>query len=115
MWDVTTGKLVYSFTAFDSIDYLVQLPSGYYQSTTGLAKMLHYVTKDIKSISFEQLDVKYNRPDMVLEAIGNPDTALINSYRNAYYKRIKKLGIDTTAFRDGYSVPEADFVNRDDI
>ncbi|HSN61736.1 MAG TPA: caspase family protein, partial [Ferruginibacter sp.] len=30
-------------------------------------------------------------------------------------KRIKKLGIDTTAFRDGYSVPEADFVNRDAI
>ena len=28
---------------------------------------------------------------------------------------IKKLGIDTTAFRDGYSVPEADFTNRDVI
>ena len=52
---------------------------------------------------------------MVLEAIGNPDTALINTYRNAYYKRIKKLGIDTTSFRDGYSVPEADFVNRDEL
>ena len=69
----------------------------------------------MKSISFEQLDVKYNRPDLVLEAIGNPDTALINTYRNAYFKRIKKLGIDTTSFRDGYSVPEADFVNRDDV
>jgi hypothetical protein len=66
-------------------------------------------------ISFEQLDVKYNRPDLVLKAIGNMDTALINTYRNAYFKRIKKLGIDTTSFRDGYSVPEADFVNRNEI
>jgi Caspase domain len=51
----------------------------------------------------------------VLEAIGNTDTALIKSYRKAYEKRIKKLGIDTTSFRDGYSVPEADFTNRDAI
>jgi hypothetical protein len=51
----------------------------------------------------------------VLAAIGCPDTALISSYRNIYYKRIKKLGVDTTAFRNGYSVPEADLVNRDSI
>jgi hypothetical protein len=59
--------------------------------------------------------VKYNRPDKVLEAIGNTDTTLIKSYRKAWEKRIKKLGIDTTSFRDGYSVPEADFTNRDAI
>jgi hypothetical protein len=44
-----------------------------------------------------------------------PDTALINSYRNVYYKRIRRLNIDTSSFRDGYSVPETDFVNRDSI
>ena len=108
-------QLLYSAVAIDSIDYFTQIPSGYYQTTTAGAKLLHYVTKDLKIISFEQLDVKYNRPDKVLEAIGNTDTALIKSYRKAYEKRIKKLGIDTTAFRDGYSVPEADFVNRDNI
>ncbi|HLO37177.1 MAG TPA: hypothetical protein VK173_01670, partial [Lacibacter sp.] len=50
-----------------------------------------------------------------MEAIGNKDTVLINSYKRAYYKRIKKLGIDTTQFNDGYSVPETDFQNRDAI
>ncbi len=99
----------------NTIDYVVQIPTGYYKSTSNAAKLLHYVTKDLKIISFEQLDVKYNRPDKVLEAIGNTDTVLIKSYRKAWEKRINKLGIDTTAFRDGYSVPEADFTNRDDI
>jgi len=109
------GKLIYTFYNFNSADYFSKIPSGYYQSSTNAAKLLHYVTKDLKVISFEQLDLKYNRPDKVLEAIGNTDTALIKSYRKAWEKRIKKLGIDTMAFRDGYSVPEADFVNRDAV
>jgi WD40 repeat protein len=105
----------YSLYAIDSSNYLVQLPAGYYQTTSSSARLLHYVSKDLKIITFEQLDVKYNRPDKVLEAIGNTDTGLIKSYRKAYEKRIKKLGIDTASFRDGYSVPEADFINRDNI
>ena len=115
VWDARSGKLNYTFFSVDQTDYFAQIPSGFYQSTTGASKLLHYVTRDLKVISFEQLDVKYNRPDKVLEAIGNTDTALIKSYRKAWEKRIKKLGIDTTAFRDGYSVPEADFTNRDAI
>lgn len=115
LWNAFTGKLISSFFAIDKSDYFVQIPSGFYQTTPEAAKLLHYVTKDLKVITFEQLDVKYNRPDKVLEAIGNTDTALIKSYRKAWEKRIKKLGIDTTAFRDGYSVPECDFIDRDNI
>ena len=115
LYDMFKHEFVFSFFAVDIADYMLQTPSGYYQSSSGAARQLHYVTNDLKVISFEQLDVKYNRPDLVLQAMGNPDTALINTYRNAYYKRIKKLGIDTTSFRDGYSVPEADFVKREEI
>jgi hypothetical protein len=65
------------------------------------------------------LDVKYNRPDKVLTVLGNafgsPDTALINSYYRAWQKRVKKLAVDTTSFQEGFSVPESDFKNRDNI
>ncbi len=106
---------VYQTVPFKANEYITIIPAGFYKGSQSAAKQLHYVTKDLKIISFEQLDVKYNRPDKVLEAIGNTDTALINSYKRAYYKRIKKLDIDTTQFSDGYSVPEADFVNRDAV
>lgn len=115
IWNAVTGEEILMFVSLDSTESLVKLPSGYYQCTPAAAKQLHYVTKDQKIISFDQLDVKYNRPDKILEAIGNTDTAFINSFKRAYYKRIKKLGIDTAQFRDGYSVPEADIVNREQI
>ncbi len=116
VWDASTQQIQYSiYILKNRMDYVVKLPSGYYKSSRQAAKYLHYVTNELKTIPFEQLDIKYNRPDKVLEAIGSTDTALIRSYRKAYEKRIKKLGVDTTAFRDGYSVPVADFVNRDNI
>lgn len=113
--DTASEKELYSFFNLDSSDYFVQSAAGYYLTTANAAKLLHYVTPDLKVISFEQLDVKYNRPDIILQTLGNTDTALLQSYRNAYYKRIKKLGIDTSAFNYGYSVPESDFANRDEI
>lgn len=77
-----------------------------------LNKLIGFSNNQLDHITFDQLDIKYNRPDKVLEAIGSTDTALIDSYRNAYYKRIKKLGVDTTSFKEGFSIPEADFKNR---
>ncbi len=115
IWDASSGKCIATFFSAGNTGYFAQIPSGYYQSTTNAAKLLHYVTNDLKVISFEQLDVKYNRPDLILEAMGNQDTILVKTYHKAWYKRIKKLGIDTTAFRDGYTVPEADFINREEI
>ncbi len=115
IFDIKKDKFISTIILFDSTDYINQLWNGYYQVTPNAAKLLNYLTNDSKLISFEQLDVKYNRPDIVLRAMGNKDSLLIASYYNAYIKRIKKLGIDTTAFRDDYNIPEADLSNKDGI
>jgi hypothetical protein len=114
-WDARSGKDLYTFLSIDSTGYFYFLPSGYYMTSPDAAKLLHYVTKDLKVITFEQLDVKYNRPDLVLPALGNTDTALINAYKKAYGKRIKKLGIDTASFGAGFGLPGADFSGRENI
>ncbi len=110
-WDVTTGRLLYTFFPVDSNSYITQIPSGYYSCSPGAAKLLHYI-KGLQVISFQQLDIRYNRPDKVLEYIRYPDTSLINAYRKAWQKRVVKTRVDTSYFRHSYSVPEADFYNR---
>lgn len=115
LFNIFSGSLLATYYSLDSNEYLITLPSGYYMASPFITKHTHFVTKDLKIISFDQLDVKYNRPDKVLEAVGSTDTTLIRSYRKAWEKRIKKLSIDTTAFRDGYTIPECDFANREAI
>jgi len=111
LWNAKTGKLVATFIAVGKDDFITMAADGYYQSSPNAAKLLYYVTKDLKTIAFDQLDLKYNRPDKILQLLGNKDTALIASYKNAYYKRVKKLGVDTASFTNEFSVPVFDFVN----
>ncbi len=118
IWNAENGQLYCTFFLVDSTDYFAQTPSGYYQCSRNGAKLIHYVNKDLKVITFEQLDVKYNRPDLVLSAIGCKDSSLINFYKELYNKRIKKLGFDITLFKlysNILNVPEVDFQNRDTI
>jgi WD40 repeat protein len=112
VWESSTAKHIYTFFPLDSNDYLIQIPSGYYLCTPGASKRLSYKLGE-QRISFDQLDIKYNRPDIVEaeigKAFGETDSLLIKSYKNAYQKRIRKLGIDTSLFSSSYSIPEGGF------
>ena len=82
--------------------------------------MLHYVTPSLKVIGFDQLDPVYNRPDIVLHSIGKyfsgADQELVARYREAWEKRIDRLGLDKEKLGKGeISVPNAEFVGAEDI
>ncbi|CAN5426184.1 hypothetical protein BH09BAC5_BH09BAC5_02380 [soil metagenome] len=106
VWNTKTYQTINTLIAIDNSDYMNLLPTGYYQCTSNAVKFFHYVTPEMKVISFEQLDVKYNRPDLFLKGIGNTNNELIESYHQAYLKRIHKLNIDTTSFNSKFSFPE---------
>lgn len=115
LWEIKSGKLICSQPILDEDLSFVNLPSGYYKANIEASKQLYYLDDQLNIISMDQLEVKFNRPDLVLKATGNKDTLLINSYYRAYQKRMKKLGIDTLAFQKGFSYPVANFTNKDAI
>jgi WD40 repeat protein len=98
---------------FQSLGGITILTSGYYMGNKEAVSKLHYL-KGLQPVGFEQLDILYNRPDKVLEFLGS-DAVVTNASKSAYYKRIKKLGIDSSALTNHYSVPVADFDNREAI
>lgn len=115
--DYRTGKIVLkavSLYANSKSGIALFAPNNYYMVPASNVSGLHYV-QDFNTYSFKQFDYRFNRPDKILQALESPDTALINSYKKAYEKRIKKLGIDTSSFTANYSVPLADFANRNQI
>jgi len=117
-WDSKTKTHLLRQFIFDSKEPLWLLPNGYYSGTKKAASKLYYI-KGLQTIGFEQLDVKYNRPDKVLEVLGDitgtKDTTMIKAYKKAWQKRTRKLDIDTTSFQQGFSIPESDFSNRETI
>ncbi|OHX64179.1 caspase family protein [Flammeovirga pacifica] len=115
IWDLLTGKQLIRQFIFDKEDVIWILPNGYYFASKGASSKLYYIN-GIESVGFEQLDIKFNRPDKVLAVLNQitnrEDSRLIDAYKKAWEKRVLKLGIDTASFDQGFSVPTSDFKNR---
>jgi WD40 repeat protein len=115
VWDIPSKKNLYDVYGLTYKSILYRNPSQFYFCPPDAARHLYYVTPDLKVITFEQLDIKYNRPDKVLQSMGSPDTSLIASYAQAWQKRIKKLGVDTSAFEKSLGLPSAEIFDRENI
>lgn len=115
LWNLSAASLVYTFFALGTEDYITLLPSRYYRSTPTASRMLYYLTNNLELVSFEQLDLKYNRPDLVLKATGSSDKQMIATFYEAYQKRIKRSGFDSLSLQNRLEAPEFEIVNRDDF
>src|SRR5690606_37210211 len=56
---------------------------------------------------FELFDLKLNRPDRVLASLGYAPADLVETYRRAYDRRVRKMGLDPNDLeRDAYDIPQ---------
>ncbi|MFN8258081.1 MAG: caspase family protein [Bacteroidales bacterium] len=87
---------------------------GYYFGSKEIAGFLRFAHKG-KSYAFEQFDLKFNRPDIILDRLGYADSSIINFYRKAYYKRLQKYGFDHKDLNSDRHTPEVHIANEDDL
>lgn len=103
-----------AFIALKNNDWIILTPDRYYFCNKGAAKELGY-NKNGKYYSFEQFDLKYNRPDIVLKKIGVTDTVLIDAYKKAYEKRLRKMGFTEDQLNDDLNLPDIKIKNQEYI
>jgi WD40 repeat protein len=99
--------------SIDSSNWIIINKQGYYKSSLNTPVLLHYISENGNVISFDQLDLKFNRPDIILKALASPRKELIEIYRKLYFARLEKNGLNSSIFNNDLDVPEADFVDRD--
>lgn len=99
-----------TFVPLDSCDWIMYASDGYYMASRKGAENIYF---DINSRQyfFDQFDLRYNRPDKILERTGAPRET-VEAYRAAYLKRIEKMGFDTAMFEKDwvYNVPQVKVV-----
>jgi len=110
LWNVENGQEIVTFIALNQTDFIVKSPDNYYFATKKAKEEIGFSTGE-KFYPFEQFDLEYNRPDIILERIGIADSSLINAYRKAYYKRLKKMNFDETMFSPDFHLPEIKIEN----
>jgi len=102
-YDPETGKERYTMVGKDD-NAIFKTPDNYYKVAKEGHELVSFrVGKD--AYPFEQFDAKFNRPDLVLEAMSSTDEGLIKLYKKAYEKRLKKLGLNESQLGDINNIP----------
>lgn len=96
IWDADDGSLVATLIALGDDDYVAVTPDGHYAATrAGLAAIVLRTATGMHP--FEQFDLQLNRPDLVLQRLGSASEVTITAYRDAYRRRLQRLGADPGA------------------
>lgn len=114
VWDVASGKEIVTMYALNSSDFIIKTPDYFYYATKNAKKEIGF-TFGIKFYPFEQFDLQYNRPDIVLARLGIASKELIKAYYQAYNKRLKKMGFSEDMFESDFHLPEVTILNVDKL
>lgn len=94
-------------------DFIIAYPDNYFMGTRNIFKYTWYAEGE-KIYQPEQFDLRYNRPDIVLERLGYADSTTLAAYKKLYENRLKKMGFNTKSLIKS-ELPEVRIVNQSDI
>jgi len=105
LWKIPACKLAATLIPIDSTDFIITTPDNYYMATKGALGDVAFRVGD-KAFPFEQFDLQFNRPDIVLNRIGLAPKELIDAYHKAYQKRLKRMKFSEDMFSNDFQLPE---------
>ncbi|RLD22134.1 MAG: hypothetical protein DRI71_07900, partial [Bacteroidetes bacterium] len=114
IWDIKTGEIILTLVAINKNEYFAFSPDNYYTSSKSSVDKLHFV-QGMKIYGFEQFDLKFNRPDIILSRLGFADLALIEAYHKAYLKRLNKMNFTEDMLKDDFHLPEIKIQNFEEM
>jgi WD40 repeat protein len=112
VWDRATGREIASLMALGSEDYVTVTPDQYYRASHSRMKGVAFRVKG-QLYPFEQFDLRLNRPDIVLARLGMASPAVVQSYRAAYERRLKKMGINEQRMGADFHLPKVELLTAD--
>ncbi len=114
IWETGTMKQLGTIVTISDYDFVISMNDGYYAAEKGALNMVAF-RKGATIYPFKQFDLKYNRPDLVVERLGYANPILVKMYKKAYEKRLRKLGFTEDMLNEDFHLPQARILNKDII
>jgi hypothetical protein len=105
LWDAASGRELCRLVNFLDGSWVAATPDQYYMASKAALPGVAF-SKGDRSFPFEQFDLKFNRPDRVLESIGLASREVISAYRQAYVKRLQRMHFTEDMLGDDFHIPE---------
>ncbi len=112
LWDRTSGGELARFVSVGTEDFAILTPDHYYMASKGALKGFHF-SQGLRTYSFDNFDLLFNRPDIVVRRLGVADTSLVASYYRAYLKRLKRLGFSVEQIGSDMHLPVVEIATKE--
>ena len=111
LWNTDRGETIATFVSVGEEDFAIFTPDHYYTANKDALRAVHFRMGN-KVYPFEQFDLRLNRPDIVLQRIGQSPPELIAAYKKAYLKRLKKMGFTEKQVQGEMHLPTLRLLSR---
>jgi WD40 repeat protein len=91
IWNTRTGDLMATFVPVDHNEWVLVTPDNYYTASKRALSGVAFRLGN-RAYRFEQFDLQFNRPDIVLQRLGYATPTLVANYAGAYKARAAKAG-----------------------
>jgi WD40 repeat protein len=109
-WNLDDCRQSGTFIGMNDLDYIIFTPDNYYKCSKGNYDGVCFRLHN-KLYTFEQFDMQYNRPDLVMAQLGAPQ-ALTMMYKLAWTKRIRRAGFTEEMLRGTLELPEVELPDK---
>jgi WD40 repeat protein len=114
IWNLEKGTEMVSLISTGERDYAIVTPKKYYYATKGAQKLIHFV-QGTEIFPFAQFDLKYNRPDIVIESLEAWNQSLVEPFNLAYQKRLARMGFTEEMLDGNFHLPTISLVNSEPL
>ena len=105
LWDTASGQQLCQMITMRDETWASVSPENYYMASRGKLEGVGFRIGD-RSYPFDQFDLKFNRPDKVIERISLAAPDMVNAYKQAYQKRLKRMNFTEEMLGDDFHLPE---------
>ncbi|HEY4214699.1 MAG TPA: caspase family protein [Steroidobacteraceae bacterium] len=109
IWSVSDRKELLALYSLGGMDFVIMTPEQYYRASRSRLAGISFRVKD-QLYPFEQFDLRYNRPDIVVERLGRASAQERAEYRSAREHRLKKMGFTEAMLSSDFHVPQAEII-----
>lgn len=115
VYNTQQQKLVaYLMSCDNGREYIIRTPDNYYMSSRYGTDAIHFAVGS-ETYRFDQFDLKYNRPDIVLSRIGLADVKQIKMLKRAYEKRLRRMHFTEEMLSEDFHVPTLNIKNANQL
>jgi hypothetical protein len=114
LWNFESKTIVATLMPLENDNFVISLPNNYYTCTREGLNSVFFRISD-SEYPYNQFDLIFNRPDIVLKEIGYGSNELIDNFSKMYEGRLRDLKIDPASLSAKSQLPDLLIENKNEI